>query len=36
MVDKTKMKYGGKIPPDELIGDSGRVVSRAVEWLRAR
>jgi hypothetical protein len=26
MADRTKMKYGGKIPPDELIEDSGRVV----------
>jgi carboxyl-terminal processing protease len=34
MADRTKTKYGGKIPPDELIEDPSRLVSRAVEWLR--
>jgi hypothetical protein len=36
MADRTKAKYGSKIPPDELIEDPGRLVSRAIEWLRGQ
>ena len=34
MADRTRMKYGYSIGPDELIGDPGEVVERAIAWLR--
>ncbi len=36
MADRNLTAYGGAIPPDEVIGDPGTAVARAIEWLQVR
>lgn len=33
MADRAKTRYGGPIPPDEIIPDPAETVARAVQWL---
>jgi carboxyl-terminal processing protease len=35
MADRNLTRYGGAVPPDEVVADPARHVERAVEWLRA-
>jgi carboxyl-terminal processing protease len=34
MADRTMMKYGGVVEPDELVSDPAEAVPRALAWLR--
>ena len=34
MADRNLTPYGGPVPPDEVIGDPGAAVARAIQWLQ--
>ena len=36
LADRTLVSYGNAVVPDEVIGDPGTTVQRAVEWLRGQ
>ena len=36
MADRTLVPYGNAVVPDEVIGDPGTTVQRAIEWLRGQ
>jgi carboxyl-terminal processing protease len=35
MADRDSTRYGGKLPPDELITDPDATLARAIEWIRS-
>jgi hypothetical protein len=36
MADRTRVRYGDQVAPDEIIGDRAALMARAVEWLTQR